>query len=63
MKWDSLAEQPHTSLRSPCSKPSVGWSGVKLAAIGFTFSGVMNHASPSGSPMEKSGVGGCQENA
>ena len=59
MKWDSLAEQPHTSLRSPCAKPSVGWSG----AIGLAFSGVMNHASPSGSPMEKSGVGGCQENA
>jgi hypothetical protein len=42
--------------------PSVGWSGVKLAVIGLwssgnTFSGVMNHASPSGSPMGKSGFG------
>uniref|UniRef100_A0AAZ3SKG4 EF-hand domain-containing protein n=1 Tax=Oncorhynchus tshawytscha TaxID=74940 RepID=A0AAZ3SKG4_ONCTS len=38
--------------------PSVGWSGVKLAAIGLwssgiTLSGVMNHASPSGSPADK----------
>ena len=46
----SIAEKPHTSLRSPCSMPSVGWSGVKLAAIGHwssenAFSGVMNHAS------------------
>ena len=54
MKWVSMAEQPHTSLRSPCAMPSVGWSGVKLAAIGLwgsgnAFSGVMNHASPSGS--------------
>ena len=35
MKWGSTAEQPHTSLRSPCAMPSVGWSGVKLAAIGL----------------------------
>ena len=33
MKWVSMAEQPHTRLRSPCAIPSVGWSGVKLAAI------------------------------
>ena len=26
-----MAEQPHTSLRSPCSIPSVGQSGVKFA--------------------------------
>uniref|UniRef100_A0A674E9B1 Catenin alpha-2 n=1 Tax=Salmo trutta TaxID=8032 RepID=A0A674E9B1_SALTR len=42
---------------------SVGWSGVKLEAIGLcssgnTFSVVMNHASPSGSPMDESGFGG-----
>ena len=41
-----MAEQPRTSL-----------SGVKLAAIGIwssgnMFSGVMNHASPSGSPTD-----------
>uniref|UniRef100_A0A674EDP2 Actin related protein 5 n=1 Tax=Salmo trutta TaxID=8032 RepID=A0A674EDP2_SALTR len=58
----------HTSLRSPCAMPSVGWSGVKLAAIGLwgsgnAFSGVLNHASPSRSPMDKSGFGECQENA
>ncbi|KAK6292537.1 hypothetical protein J4Q44_G00371210 [Coregonus suidteri] len=62
MKWVSMAEQPHTSLRSPCAMPSVGWSGVKLATIGFwssgnTFSGVMNHASPSGSLTDESGFG------
>jgi hypothetical protein len=51
MKWVSMVEQPHTSLRSPCATPSVGWSGVKLAAIGNVFSGVVNHASLSGSPM------------
>jgi hypothetical protein len=54
MKWVSMAEQPHTSL-------NVGWSGVKLTAIGLLFSGVMNHTSPSGSPMDESGFGGCQE--
>ena len=59
----SMAEKLHTSLRSPCAMPNVGWSGVKLAAIrlwssGNMFSGVMNHASPSGSPMDKSGFGG-----
>jgi hypothetical protein len=41
--------------------PSVGWSGVKLTVIGLwsngnAFSGVMNHASPSGSPTDESGV-------
>jgi hypothetical protein len=48
MKWVSMAEQPHTSLRSPCAIPSISWNGDKLAAIGLwssgnTFSGVMNH--------------------
>ena len=62
-----MAEQPHTSLRSPCSMPSAGWSGVKPAAIGLwssgnAFSGVMNHASPSGSLTDESGFGGCQKN-
>ena len=55
MKWVSMAEQLHTSLKSPCAMPSISWSGVKLAAIGLwssgnAFSGVMNHASPSCSP-------------
>ena len=31
MKWVS---QLHTSLRSPCTMPSVVWSGVKLGAMG-----------------------------
>ena len=60
----SMAKQQHTSLRSPCAMPSVGWSGVKLAAIGLwisgnMLSGVMNHSSPT----DKSEFGGCQENA
>ena len=64
MKWVSMAEQPPTSLRS-CTMPSIGWSGVKLAAIGLwssgnVFSAVINHASPSGSPTDESGFGGCQ---
>ena len=63
MKWVSMAEQPHTSLRSPSAMPSVGWSGVKLTTIGNALSGVMNHASPSGSPTDESGFGGCKENA
>ena len=33
MKWVSLAEQAHTSLRSPCAMPSIGWSCVKFTAI------------------------------
>ena len=62
MKRISMAEQPHTSLRSPCTMPSVGWRGVKLAAIGLWSSGnefsvVMNHASPSVSPTDKSELG------
>jgi hypothetical protein len=39
MKRVSMAKQPHTSLRSPCAMPKVGWSGVKLAAIGLWNSG------------------------
>jgi hypothetical protein len=67
MKFVSMAEQLHTSLRSPCAMPSINWSGVKLAAIGLwssgnAFSGVMNHTSPSGSLKDKSGFGRCQEN-
>jgi hypothetical protein len=60
----SMTEQPQTTLRSPCAMPSVGWSGVKLANIGLlsTFSGVMNHTTPSCSPTNKSGFGRCQEN-
>ena len=47
MKWASIAELLHTSLRSPCAMPSISWSGVKLAAIGLwrsgnAFSGVTN---------------------
>ena len=53
MKWVSMAELPHTSLRSPCAMPSIDWSGVKLAGIGLWSNGnklfgVMNHVSPSG---------------
>ena len=48
MKWVSIAEQQYTSLRSPCAMPSVGCSGVKLAAIGLRRSG---NASPSGLQM------------
>jgi hypothetical protein len=60
MKWVSMAEQPHISLRSPCAMPSVGWSDVKPATIGLwssgnTFSGVMNHTSLSGILMDESG--------
>ena len=55
-----MAKQPHSSLRSPCAMPSIGWSGVNLATIGLwssgnTFSGVMNHTSPSGSPTPGEG--------
>ena len=35
LKWVSMVEQPHTSLRSPCAMPSFVWSGVKLAVIGL----------------------------
>ena len=31
--------QPHTSLRSPCAMPSVGWSGVKLAVSMWQYNG------------------------
>ena len=39
MKWVSMAEQPHTNLRSPGAVPSVGWSGGKLPGIGLWSSG------------------------
>ena len=35
MKWVSMAEQPHTSLRSPCTMPSIGWRCLKLPAFGL----------------------------
>ena len=38
MKWISMAKQPHT--RSPCAMPSIGLSGVELAAIGLWSSGI-----------------------
>jgi hypothetical protein len=68
MKWVSMAEQPHTSLRSSCLMPSIGWSGIKFADIGLwssgnTFAGVMNYTSPSGSPMDKSGLADVRKNA
>ena len=34
-----MAEQQHTSLRSPYAMPSTGWSGGKLATIGLWSSG------------------------
>ena len=34
-----MAEQPHTSLRSPCAMPSASWSGVTLTAIRLWSSG------------------------
>ena len=68
MIWISMAEQPHTSLRSAGAMPCVGWGGVKLAAIGLwssgnSFPGVINHTSQSGSATDESGFGGCQEKA
>jgi hypothetical protein len=46
---------------------SIGWNGVKLAAIelwrsGNAITGVMNHASPPGNPTDESGFVDCQEN-
>ena len=63
------ASESNVSTRTVCRElhemgfhvtmPSVGWRGVKLAAIEIWSSG-MNHASPSGSPTDESGFGGCQ---
>jgi hypothetical protein len=68
MECLSMAKQRYTSLRTSCAMPSVGWSCVKLAAIGLwssgsAFSGVMNHASPFGNPKDKYVFDGLQENA
>uniref|UniRef100_A0A0E9WYW8 Uncharacterized protein n=1 Tax=Anguilla anguilla TaxID=7936 RepID=A0A0E9WYW8_ANGAN len=65
MKWVSMANQLPTSLRSPFATLSVGWSVIKHTAIGLcssghAFSGVMNPASLSGSLMDESGFGECQ---
>ena len=45
----------------------MGCSGVKHTATGLqssgdVFSGVTNHTSLSGNPMDESGFGGCKEN-
>lgn len=45
-----MAEQPHASLTSPSTMPSIGWSVIKHAATGLWSSGnvlcgVMNHIS------------------
>jgi hypothetical protein len=50
---EAAAHKPKITM----AMPSISWSGVKLAAIGLwssgsVFSGVMNHASPSGSPID-----------
>ena len=53
--------------RAAAHKPKITMhNGVKLAGIGLlgsgnTFSGVMNHASPSGRTKDESGFGGCQD--
>ena len=60
--FSRMSEQPHTSLKSPCAMPSVKLADIWLWSCGNAFSGVMNHASPSGSPTGESGFGGCQEN-
>ena len=67
MEWVSMAELLHPSHTSPSAMQSAGCSGVKHAATGLqssgdAFSGMTNHASPSGNLMEESGFGGCQEN-
>lgn len=48
-------------------RQSLGWSGVKHAATGLyssgdVLSGVINHASPFGNPMDESEFGSCKEN-
>lgn len=50
----------------PSTMPSIGWSGVKHSASelrrsGNMFCGVTNHASLSGSLMDESGLGKCQQ--
>ena len=60
-----MAEQLHPNLTSPSAMQSIECSGVKGAATGLyssrgVFSGVTNHASLSGNPMDESGFGGCQ---
>jgi hypothetical protein len=68
MEWASMADQSHRMPKIIMLNAKRGWNGVKLAVTelwssGNAFSGVMFHASPFGSPTDKSGFGGCQENA
>ena len=37
MKWVSMAEQPHTSLRSPCTMPTVGLPQMQSWAVETHF--------------------------
>lgn len=58
-----MAEQ----LMSPSAMPSIGCSGVKHATTGLRSSadmvtGVTNHTSQSGNPMDESRFGRLQEN-
>ena len=58
--------------RAPAHKPKItmrnakrwleGCKARRHWSSGNAFSGMMKHASPSGSPTDKSGFGGCQEN-
>ena len=60
----AAAHKPKITMRN--AKRRLEWcklTAIEIWSSGNVFSGVMNHASPSGSPTDESGFGGCQENA
>jgi hypothetical protein len=78
VKWKGLKEQQHEigfhglaaahhpEITMRNAKRRLKWYKARCHCTlsrGNTFSAVMNHTSPSGSPTDTSGFGNCQENA
>ena len=57
----AAAHKPKITMRNV--KHRLEWCKLDSGAEGNELFGVMNHASPSGSPTDESGFGGSQENA
>lgn len=63
IKWAPMAKQLHTTLKSICTMPSIGWNKVKHADTelwnsGNVFSGVINYALLSGILKDESWLSG-----
>lgn len=65
MEWVSVVEAAASYITKYKAKQQmlkVRYTTTGLQINTDMFSGFKNHTSPSGSPMDESGLGGCQEN-